>query len=89
MHPLVNPTRFAYTLYSFQGFTCQGNEFSHFMLLSSYFILNKLVFFGPANKRLVLIISFTLEPTESINIPYTLIYIPSPTCHQKLLSSDP
>jgi carnosine N-methyltransferase len=23
------------------GFTCQGNEFSHYMLLSSYFILNK------------------------------------------------
>jgi len=23
------------------GFTCQGNEFSHYMLLSSYFILNR------------------------------------------------
>jgi hypothetical protein len=25
------------------GFTCQGNEFSHYMLLASYFILNKYV----------------------------------------------
>ena len=23
------------------GFACQGNEFSHYMLLSSYFILNR------------------------------------------------
>lgn len=24
-----------------KGFACQGNEFSHYMLLSSYFILNR------------------------------------------------
>ena len=27
-----------------QGFACQGNEFSHYMLLTSFFILNKFVF---------------------------------------------
>jgi carnosine N-methyltransferase len=26
------------------GYSCQGNEFSHYMLLSSYFILNRLVY---------------------------------------------
>ncbi|KAI0791475.1 N2227-like protein-domain-containing protein [Irpex lacteus] len=29
---------------AFQGFACQGNEFSHYMLLSSFFILNRSIF---------------------------------------------
>jgi carnosine N-methyltransferase len=28
------------------GFACQGNEFSHYMLLSSYFILNRFHIFS-------------------------------------------
>ncbi|KAG7096073.1 hypothetical protein E1B28_006753 [Marasmius oreades] len=32
---------FSFRVQAWAGFTCQGNEFSHYMLLSSYLILNK------------------------------------------------
>lgn len=40
------------------GFACQGNEFSHFMLLASYFILN----------RYVSSFAATLEPTDILHL---------------------
>ncbi|KAF8551845.1 N2227-domain-containing protein [Imleria badia] len=60
------------------GFACQGNEFSHYMLLSSYLILNKY-----ASKLATIDARLTDDqgPSQSGNTPYTCrpIYLPDPT----------
>lgn len=56
------------------GFACQGNEFSHYMLLASYFILNRYVPLSLLSHHGGIWINFNVTNTSSERINQHTIY---------------
>lgn len=83
--------RLAYDVASL-GFTCQGNEFSHYMLLASYFILNKTTEIG-AHKFYPYVHSFSNIASRQailreVSIPDVLPSVLPPGSNFSLVAGD-